>query len=595
MVDMGLILSITKKLFPIMLALLGLLVSGCAEKRIRPLKEAIFKSSKKSQYNFAPENPSTIFIDKSKDYGLENIEGVHLYAVDVNNDGHTDLVVLDDFVAHPKFYIFNNEIKKFEKMENPFAEILRASYLTFADFDKDGVYDVLVGHLNQKTEITQYPARIYKGKIKDNKLSYELALDLPSGLLPTASVGLLDYNLDGRLDIFLGNWFNEKGKVPTPVADVLLKGEENGLKFSETQDLLKGEKEFDRELDLYPNVAPTFGVSICDVDQNGFPDILTNNSNGYFNKMWINKDAKSFEDIGEITGYAADNEGRRSEKGGGNSFFSLCGDYNLDGITDIVMGNLSKETDTEVRDRSAILTGKKKTFPPDFYRSEFYLSEYRSNWSQGNRYGAWIDYNLDGLPDLIIGNMGFPPSSRLAFFHQEDDHAFVDKAKELGVNLMNPSGIITIDLNKDGVMDFISGQTKIRAGEIKTKIYVFINQTPRGENGALRFYLDGKNSNRKGIGAGLVLKTDNNSYRKEVIYSYGSYPSQNEEGIYFSFAKEKPLSLKVTWPYGKTDKLGRITPVVKTYNLTSHDLKSRFQEFTICEDGRLLTSKTKCY
>lgn len=587
--------SLITKIFPISLALLGLFSSSCAVKKIRPLKEAIFKSSKKSEYNFAPEKPGTVFIDKAAEYGLENVEGVHLYAVDVNSDGHTDLVVLEDFVAHPKFYVFNPQIKKFELKENPFSEIIRASYLTFADFDKDGIYDVIVGHLNQKTEITQYPARIYKGSVTNNKLSYTLASTLPTGPTPSASIAVFDYNLDGRLDLYLGNWFNEKGKVPVPVADILLKGEGDGFKFTNVSDLLLGENEFNNEEDLYPNVTPTFGVSICDVDQNGFPDILTNNSNGYFNKLWINKEGKLFEDIGELTGYAADSEGRKSEKGGGNSFLSLCGDYNNDGITDIVVGNLSKETDTNTRDKSAILTGKTKSYPPQFYRSDFYLSEYRPNWTQGNRYGTWIDYNMDGLPDLIVGNMGFPPSSRLVFFHQELDHAYVDKALDLGVNLMNPSGMVTIDLNHDGVMDFISGQTKIRAGEIKTKIYLFINQNPRAENGALRFYLDGKNSNRGGIGAALNLTTNENKYRKEVSYSYGPYPSQNEEGVYFAFGKERPTKLSVTWPYGKNDKLGRISPVIKTYNLSAYNLKSQYTTFTLCEDGRMLAGKTKCY
>lgn len=599
MVDMDLTSLITKikKNYRLnfFFVLLALLCAGCAENKIRPLREAIFKKSTRSKLiDLAPTKDSTIFLNKANEYGLGEVEGVGFYAVDVNFDGHTDLVVMDDFVSSPKFYLFDHNLKKFILSENPFPETLRANYLLFADFNRDGVYDVIIGQMNQKTEMTQYPSRVFKGVIsKEGKLSYSFVANLPVEILPTSSIVAFDYDLDGELDLYLGNWFKDATSNPLPVADILLKGK--GFEFTNVSHLLKGEYEFDKEEKIYPNITPTFGATVCDVDRNGFPDILTNNSNGYFNKMWMNQESIGFDDIASISGYAADSEGRKDQKGGGNSFFSLCGDYNNDSIVDIVLGNLSRDGDPANRDRSAILTGRSKTYPPMFYRSEFYLTQDEARWSQGNRRGAWIDYNLDGLNDLMIANMGFPPSSRLIFFEQLPDHAYEDKAREYGLDLVNPSGIVTLDINNDGVMDFLVGQNKARAGEVKTKIYLFENQTPRNKKGSLRVHLRGQASNYYGISSSVELITDKNEYWSEANYNHGGFSSQNEEGVYFAFDEENPKKLNVRWSYGVTDKLGRLRAQNQTYDLSRLKGQGKHLELNLCQDGRILEIYKKCY
>lgn len=582
--------STSKSLY---LAILGVLLSGCAEKKIQPIKDVGGPREQSIPYDIAPERSGGIFVDKTEEYGLKDVSAVHLYAVDVNNDGANDLVILDDFYASPKFYYFNKKEKKFKLGENPFNEIVRASYLNFVDLDHDGVYDVIVGNLNQRSEMTQYPGRVYKGIVENGKLRYQAKSSLPTGVLPTASIVPLDFNLDGEIDLYLANWFSQKDNNPKPVTDYLLQGK--GFEFTDVGSQLRGEYDYNKSDKIYPNATPTFGASVCDVDKNGLPDIMTSNSNGYYNKLWLNIDGKNFVNYGVESGYAADNEGSADQKGGGNSFFSLCGDYNNDGIVDIVVGNLARDSDPESRDKSAVLTGSVKTFPPKFIRSEFFLQDKQENWSEGDRRGAWIDYNLDGLNDLLIANSGFPPSSRLVFFEQEPDHAYDDKAKELGINLMNPSGIVTIDLNGDGVMDFISGQSKVRAGDINTRLYVFENQTKREGKGSMRFHLQGKKSNFHGISSTLTFSTTKNKYFGEANYAYGSLPSQNEEGVYFAFGHETPKEVEVRWSIGSEDRLGRAAPLVRKYSLQKLSGKGKHLELNLCEDGRVLPRSKNCY
>ncbi len=590
MADTVLTSSTSKSLY---CALLGVLLSGCAEKKIQPLKDTTAPREQSIPYELTPDRQGSIFIDKTQQYGLEGVSGVHLYAVDVNNDGATDLVVLDDFYASPKFYYFNKVEKKFKLGESPFNELVRASYLNFIDLDHDGIYDVIVGNLNQRSEMTQYPGRVFKGVVEKGRLRYQEKSVLPTGVLPTASIVALDYNLDGEIDLYLANWFSQKDNNPKPVTDFLLEGK--GFEFTDVGAQLKGEYDYNKSDKIYPNATPTFGASICDVDKNGLPDIMTSNSNGYYNKLWLNIDGKNFVNYGLESGYAADNEGSSDQKGGGNSFFSLCGDYNNDGIVDIVLGNLSKDSDPESRDKSAMLTGSVKTFPPKFIRSEFYLQEQKEHWSEGSRRGVWIDYNLDGLSDLLINNSGFPPSSRLVFFEQQKDHAYEDKAQELGINLVNPSGTVKIDLNGDGVMDFISGQSKVRAGEVKTRLYVFENQTKRTGLGSIRFHLQGKKSNYHGISSTLTFSTNKTKYFGEANYAYGSLPSQNEEGVYFAFGQEAPKEVEVRWSLGVEDRLGRVSAFTKKYNLQKISGKGKHLELNLCEDGRVLLKSKNCY
>lgn len=589
------ILSTSKK-HKFLLALL-IVLSGCADKKIRPIVDVGGPREQSIAYDINPAKASGhyagTFVDKTEEYGLKGVQGVHLYAVDVNNDGATDLVVLDDFLASPKFYFFDKRESKFKLGQSPFSELVRASYLNFIDLDHDGVLDVIVGNLNQKSEVTQYPARVFKGVITDGKVSYVQKATLPTGILPTASIVPFDFNLDGDIDLYLANWFSQKDANPKPVPDSLLQGK--GFEFTNVSTQLQGEYEINRSDKSYPNATPTFGASVCDVDKNGLPDIMTNNSNGYYNKLWLNADGKNFTNYGTISGYAADEEGTLESKGGGNSFFSLCGDYNNDGMVDIVVGNLSKDSDVESRDKSAVLTGSTKTFPPKFYRTEIFPEEKSDNWSEGDRRGIWLDYNLDGLTDLMIANSGFPPTSRMLFYEQQPDHEYIDRAREMGINLMNPSGMVSIDLNGDGVMDFISGQSKVRAGDINSRIYVFENQTKRHGRGSVRFHLQGKKSNYHGISSTLTFRTNKASRFGEANYSYGSLPSQNEEGVYFAFGTETPKNVEVRWSIGSMDKLGRISPLVKTYDLQKLSGKGKHLELNLCEDGRVLVRTKKCY
>jgi len=603
MKDSVLISSISKGLMASLLGGLFLFSYSCSSVKKDEAKKISKKQPRRSEkkINVGPTVPNTSFIDKTKEYGLSNIHAIAFNAVDINQDKLTDLIVLPNFYGRPQFYIFNRANHKFELWDHdPLPTDFKASFVVFEDLNRDGLVDLVSGVLNQKSEITQVPLKIYFGKMIQGKLQFiEQPLSLPPE--PTSSVTIIDYNLDGWPDIFVSNWFDNTGNEPKMVADRLLENQQG--KFKDVSHLLTKETVKDQSQIFPPEARPTFGSSSCDIDQNGYPDILTVSSSGYKNKLWINlgereSGSRYFEDIGVETNYASDHNGSLIPTGGGRSFFSACADYNNDGLMDIFLGELSHAYDNASVDKSSILTGSKETYPPYFIRTEYLSDAHNDYWNQGDRRAIWFDYNLDGRIDLLVDNSGFPPHSRLVLFEQDETNAFINNAGQLGLDIVNPMSSIVLDLNGDGKLDIITAQNNIRRSSIPSRIYVFENQV-KTTGRAYRFHLEGNKSNTSGLGAMVLLYTmkagQNIVQRRWVEYSQGGLPSQNEKGVHFGVdAQTEVVGVKVRWPYVKRKGFSSGEVAEKLYPLGRFkDLPSPV-ELTLCEDGGVFLGRTPC-
>jgi hypothetical protein len=569
------------------------------------LSEELESLSRKVQIvNYGPSlKEGGVFKDKTEEYGLSNLFAVTFNAVDLNQDGNTDIVLLPTYYSRPKAFIFNPKTKKYSQWSHdPLPSDFKASFLLFYDVNKDKTIDLIAGVLNQRSEVSQIPLKLYLGNVKAGLISFvedPSFIKLPPA--PTSSVTLLDYDLDGWIDIFIGNWFESRKGQYYPVSDRLLRN--NKGKFEEVTSLLKDESNKSADQVYPPNARPTYGSSSCDIDQNGYPDILTASSSGHKNKLWMNlgnpqTGERKFEDLGPSTNYASDPNGSLIPTGGGRNFFSACTDYNDDGVMDIFLGSLSHAYDNESVDKSSILTGSKETYPPYFLRTE-YLSDATSEaWNQGDKRGVWVDYNLDGRVDLVVDNSGFPPYSRLVMFEQDESHAFINVAGQLGIDVVNPTGTITMDLNHDGLPDLITSQNSIRHSDIPPRLYVFENQKRISGRKALKVHLRGIKSNTEGLGAMVMLyaKKDNKKFvqRRWNEFSQGGLTSQNEEGIIFGIDNGvEAAGIKVRWPYKAKSGFKQGQVIEKLYPLQGF-LTKDFVEVTVCEDGKILAGKISC-
>ncbi len=569
------------------------------------LSEELDSLTKKAEaINYGPVlKEGGSFVDKTKEYGLENLKSMTMNAVDLNFDGKTDLVLLPTYYSRPKFFIFDPALKKFSPWSHdPLPLDFKASYVLFYDVNKDNVVDLIAGVLNQRSEISQIPLKLYLGEVKNGLIKFvedPKAFNLPPE--PTSGLSLIDYDLDGWVDIFVSNWFESKNGQYMVVADRLLRN--NKGKFEEATSMLRDEAFKNPDHLFPPNARPTYGASTCDIDQNGFPDILTVSSSGHKNKLWMNlKESRTgeryFEDIGPVSNYASDPVGNLIPTGGGRNFFSACADYNDDGLMDIFLGTLSHAYDNESVDKSSILTGSREVYPPFFMRTEYLSDATSESWNQGDRRGIWMDYNNDGRVDLLVDNSGFPPYSRLVMFEQDVSRAFTNVASQLGLDIVNPTGSISIDLNGDGKLDVITSQNNIRRADIPAKLYVFENQTKTPGRRAIRIHLDGVKANSHGIGAMVMLYTEQQGkkilQRRWVEYTQGGLPSQNEEGVHFGIGEGvKIAGIKVRWPYVKKVGFNSGEVLEKLYSLKGFQEKD-YLEITVCEDGKVLQGKMSC-
>jgi hypothetical protein len=359
--------------------------------------------------------------------------------------------------------------------------------------------------------------------------------------------------------------------------------------------LLQGEEKKNDSGGMYINARPTYGVSTCDIDQNGFVDILTTSTSRYYNNLWMNvftldEGNRTFQDEGLKSFYGSDYEGRLDPRGGGRTFFSSCTDYNNDGAMDLYLGELTHSYDNSSVDKSSVLTGTSKKNPPEFIRTEYMNDISTINWNQGDRRAVWFDYNLDGLIDLLVDNSGFPPTSRLVLFEQKQNHAFENIGANAGIDIINPTGSVVLDINRDGRLDILTAQSSIRNTNIGKRVYLFENQSLLQGNRSLRFFPRGVKANTSALGSTIILKTikrGQDSFKRQwVEYSQGGLPSQNEEGVIFGLERgEVPVEVVVRWPIARSKKERGRKSLVKRYDIKGYQFKYNLN-ITLCESGR---------
>ncbi|MGB0452940.1 MAG: FG-GAP repeat domain-containing protein [Bacteriovoracaceae bacterium] len=500
-----------------------------------PLSEDAVKGLSAPQFPQKQKN----LVDVTKKYGLEGVTGTHLYVSDLNNDGFDDLIVLPSFYSIPKFYFYNSKLKKFVLTDHPVLNpIERASFLAFVDLDHDGIKDAIFATFNQRSAIRPEPIRVFKGRISTSKLtkkkSYTLhkSFSLKGTEGPVSSLNLFDFNNDGNLDLYVTNWFNVRKSGAKTEHNRLYAGKGN-LKFtslSEARFFEKNSYESSDRLKVSP--TPTFGSTLCDFNGDGRPEILEANTSGVKNRLWL---AQSFQgkveyfNIANFNGFSEDSIGRHLDRGAGHTFYGICTDYNQDSFLDVALGELFHSYDLDNRDRSSILTGATNTAPYRFLRTEYHQDDGTRNWNQGDKRGNWLDINLDGLDDLIVDNTGFPPKSRLVYFKQHPDHSFEDIADEVGVDHVNPSGTVYLDVNKDGRPEVLSGQTQVRDSKIKNRIYLYENRYKYPRQ-ALKLHY---NSGLFGVTA-VLSHSHNKEFSKVLTPLHGAQSSQNASFQFFS-------------------------------------------------------------
>jgi enediyne biosynthesis protein E4 len=179
----------------------------------------------------------------------------------------------------------------------------------------------------------------------------------------------------------------------------------------------------------------------------------------------------------------------------------------------------------------------------------------------------FFDYDLDGWPDIFVENGHIDPEIQKVqanvkyampphLFRNMGKGKFEEVTKSMGAAFLTPRvgrGAAYADFNNDGRLDLLLSTNGGPA-------YLFRNeaQSAATANHSLRIKLNGKKSNRDGIGA-VVQVTAGGERQTQMLRSGSSYLSSSELVLTFGLARnEKVESVEIRWPSGQVDRLSNI-------------------------------------
>ena len=189
---------------------------------------------------------------------------------------------------------------------------------------------------------------------------------------------------------------------------------------------------FDKEehsILLYSNYYGGGGVGICDINNDGLPDIFfTGNLVG--DRLYLNKGNLIFEDITQKAGI---------ENNGGWSSGLVFGDVNNDGYQDIYVTRELYDDKPELWVNKLYMNNGDNTFSE---RAE----EYGVDGNQRTRHATFLDYDKDGDLDLFLCNQPPNPGVYSQYYltkllleeysptlYENQGETFVDVTKEAGL------------------------------------------------------------------------------------------------------------------------------------------------------------------
>ena len=476
--------------------------------------------------------------------------------IDYDNDGYLDIFFINGAALpslqkdSPKFYnrLFHNN------HDGTFTDVTEKAGLAgdgfdmgvaVGDYDNDGWQDIYVASVTKNhlyhnnhdgtfTDVTDKAgvgSPMYKGK-----------------KMWSAAAGWVDYNNDGKLDLFVSNYCKwEVNKDPVclsggrlraychpkfyePLPSTLYRNNGDGT-FTDVSD----------ETGISKKLGKGMGIGFNDYDGDGFVDIFVANDN-MPNALFHNIDGKKFEEVALDVGVAYSENGK-AVSGMGAEFRDL----DNDGLPDIWHTATELETFPLFQNRGKGIfidvTGRSGLARPTLEMS---------GWSN-----AAADFDNDGLKDIFVarGNVldniaefssrtyGEPNS----VFRNLGKMTFEEVTTEAGpaMQVSEPyRGAAVGDLDNDGRMDIVvtvlNGKARI------------LRNVSANTNNWVEFQMVGTKSNKMAIGAQLKLTTDDGNSQYDMVSTSAGYGASRDPRVHFGLGSFKTVKqLEIRWPSGE--------------------------------------------
>jgi len=475
---------------------------------------------------------------------------------DYDNDGWLDILftqgsTLADFRSgkKPKASLFRNlKNGQFEDVTER-AGLFTSGWGTgvaVADYDNDGFADI---YLTCLTENVLYRNN-GDGTFQDVTGKAGIA-----GGYWSSSAGFGDYDGDGLLDLFVCNYVlfdlsnlpepgsgprcNYRGR-PTYCGPLGLTGAPNRLYKN------LGDGTFTDVTDSSGisarNAYFSLGVIWTDIDDDRDLDILVGNDSTP-NRLYLNKSDGSFEDVGLLSGLAANSDGRFQASMGLD-----VADFNNDVLQDVYAAHFASDYSTLYLNKGGLrfldITTEAQIVQPEWLLV---------SWGAG-----FIDFNNDGWKDIVHSNGHVYPFLRTAgwaeeyeqplslYLNNRDGRTFLDVSHCSGPDVQKKSvsrGTAFGDWDNDGDIDIL-------VTNLDGKPQLFRNDQA-SKNHWIMFRTRGTRSNRDGIGTRITVLSGDLQQFREIRRTIGIYSASDPRAHFGLGSETVAKKVKVIWPSGK--------------------------------------------
>jgi enediyne biosynthesis protein E4 len=515
-------------------------------------------------------NAVTIFGGEHKNKYLLETTGCGVAFYDYDNDGWLDIFLvngtrLEGFPAgqEPFNHLFKNN------RDGTFTDVtLKAGLkhsgwgqgVCIGDYDNDGNDDLFITYFGKNV--------LYH----NNGNGTFTDVSEKSGVAGTRTrwatgCSFLDYDHDGRLDLFVANYIDMDLKTaPVPESGPCLykavmvacgppglNGDTNILYHN------NGDGTFTdvSEKAGITKVSGTYGLGVCvaDYDNDGWPDIYVANDSTK-SLMYKNLKNGTFVEVGLEAGCVLSADGK-PQAGMGVS----AADYDCDGNLDILKTNFAGDTPSLYHNMGDW------NFEDSTFQAGLGLHTQYLGWGCG-----WLDFDNDGWPDILICNghvypeveqltteAGYPQKKLLYRNQHNGRFKEVTQYGGPGITVPNASrGCAFGDYDNDGDIDFVINSVNGPPQLVRCDSKL--------DHNWIKVKCIGVKSNRTAIGARVKCVTTVSGEPKshaqiDEVRSGGGYISQSDLRIHFGIGKSEKIDLlEVRWPSGQIDAMKDVKP-----------------------------------
>lgn len=415
------------------------------------------------------------------------------------------------------------------------------------DFDNDGDPDLYVANFGQDS--------LYQNNGDGTFTNITKGAGIDNTLWSIAAV-FLDYDIDGDLDIFVVNYLIYDTSMPVTYYKGIV-GYGHPRSYAGTPDVLyrnNGDGTFTNVAENAGLVNHSEGRGMAaiafDYDNDKYPDIYVANDTSR-NFLYHNNGDGTFTDVGLFLGVGYNENGIAEGSMGVDS-----GDYNHDGLLDIIVANSEKAT----------LYKLNSTGSDGFYFTEATVESklQQPTLPMVGFSPLFLDYDNDGNLDIFCAN-GHPQAvieqlTDYEKYAQQDqllqnngDNTFSDVSQAAGAYFSKElvgRAAASADYDNDGDIDIVVMNSNQEA--------VLLRNDGGNQKNWIGIELVGKQTNRDAIGTKVIVYAGGINQIAEVK-SGSSYASGSDLRLLFGLGDvEKIESILVKWQNGTEQRIENV-------------------------------------